>query len=52
MHLAKRLPRCSNKKTDKRVYFRGDQRANYGAVMSAIDGVRAAGVSQLGHAHR
>ncbi len=35
-------------KTDKRVYFRGDQRANYGVVMSAIDGVRAAGVSQLG----
>jgi len=35
-------------KTDKRVYFRGDQRANYGAVMAAIDGVRAAGVSQLG----
>jgi biopolymer transport protein ExbD/biopolymer transport protein TolR len=35
-------------KTDKRVYFRGDQRANYGRVMEAIDGIRAAGVSQLG----
>jgi biopolymer transport protein ExbD/biopolymer transport protein TolR len=35
-------------KTDKRVYFRGDNRANYGRVMEAIDGIRAAGVSQLG----
>ena len=35
-------------KTDKRVYFRGDQRANYGKVMDAIDGIRTAGVSQLG----
>lgn len=35
-------------KTDKRVYFRGDQRANYGKVMSAVDGIRSAGVSQLG----
>ena len=35
-------------KTDKRVYFRGDIRANYGKVMEAIDGIRAAGVSQLG----
>jgi len=35
-------------KTDKRVYFRGDNRANYGKVMEAIDGIRAAGVSQLG----
>jgi biopolymer transport protein ExbD/biopolymer transport protein TolR len=35
-------------KTDKRVYFRGDVRANYGKVMEAIDGIRAAGVSQLG----
>jgi biopolymer transport protein TolR len=35
-------------KTDKRVYFRGDIRANYGKVMDAIDGIRAAGVSQLG----
>ncbi|MGI4854301.1 MAG: ExbD/TolR family protein [Janthinobacterium lividum] len=35
-------------KTDKRIYFRGDQRANYGKVMAAIDGIRTAGVSQLG----
>jgi len=34
-------------KTDKRVYFRGDNRANYGKVMEAIDGIRTAGVSQL-----
>ncbi len=35
-------------RTDKRVYFRGDVRSNYGKVMGAIDGIRAAGVSQLG----
>ncbi|ADV84748.1 ExbD/TolR family protein [Terriglobus saanensis] len=35
-------------KTEKEVYLRGDNRANYGRVMDAIDGVRAAGVSQLG----
>ena len=35
-------------KTDKRVYFRGDVRANYGKVMDAVDGIRSAGVSQLG----
>jgi biopolymer transport protein TolR len=35
-------------KTDKRVYFRGDIRANYGKVMDAVDGIRSAGVSQLG----
>jgi len=35
-------------KTDKRVYFRGDIRSNYGKVMEAIDGIRSAGVSQLG----
>ena len=44
-------PKVSEKlenKTDKRVYFRGDIRANYGKVMDAIDGIRSAGVSQLG----
>ncbi len=46
--LGEKIAAMLDKKTDKRVYFRGDQRANYGAVMSAIDGVRAAGVSQLG----
>jgi biopolymer transport protein TolR len=28
--------------------MRADQRANYGKVMDAIDGIRAAGVNQLG----
>jgi biopolymer transport protein TolR len=32
----------------KEVYMRADVRANYGKVMDAIDGVRAAGVSELG----
>jgi biopolymer transport protein ExbD/biopolymer transport protein TolR len=35
-------------KTDKEVYMRADERANYGKVMDAIDGIRAAGVNQLG----
>jgi biopolymer transport protein TolR len=35
-------------KTDKEVYMRADERASYGKVMDAIDGVRSAGVSQLG----
>ena len=35
-------------KTDKEVFMRADQRANYGKVMDAIDGIRSAGVSQLG----
>jgi biopolymer transport protein ExbD/biopolymer transport protein TolR len=37
------------KKNDtKEVFLRADNRANYGKVMDAIDGIRAAGVSQLG----
>jgi biopolymer transport protein ExbD/biopolymer transport protein TolR len=32
----------------KTVYLRADVRAKYGPVMDAIDGIRAAGVSQLG----
>jgi biopolymer transport protein ExbD/biopolymer transport protein TolR len=28
--------------------MRADSRANYGKVMDAVDGIRAAGVSQLG----
>jgi biopolymer transport protein TolR len=32
----------------KEVFFRADNRAPYGKVMDAIDGIRAAGVSQLG----
>ncbi len=35
-------------KTNKEVFFRGDMRSNYGKVMDAIDGIRSAGVSQLG----
>ncbi len=35
-------------KTSKEVFFRGDMRANYGKVMDAIDGIRSAGVSQIG----
>ncbi len=35
-------------KTDKEVFMRADNRANYGKVMDAVDGIRSAGVSQLG----
>ena len=35
-------------KTSKEVFMRADTRANYGKVMDAIDGIRSAGVSQLG----
>ena len=35
-------------KTNKEVFFRADIRANYGKVMDAVDGIRSAGVSQLG----
>ena len=35
-------------KNDKTVYLRADNRSAYGRVMDAIDGIRAAGVSQLG----
>ncbi len=35
-------------KTTKEVFFRGDMRANYGKVMDAVDGIRSAGVSQIG----
>ena len=35
-------------KQDKKVFFRADNRAAYGKVMDAIDGIRTAGVSQLG----
>jgi biopolymer transport protein ExbD/biopolymer transport protein TolR len=44
-------PKISSKlenKTTKEVFLRADSRANYGKVMDAVDGVRAAGVSQLG----
>jgi biopolymer transport protein ExbD/biopolymer transport protein TolR len=32
----------------KEVYMRADVRANYGKVMDAVDGIRSAGVSELG----
>ena len=35
-------------KTNKEVFMRADIRANYGKVMAAVDGIRTAGVSQLG----
>ena len=35
-------------KNSKEVYLRADNRAKYGKVMDAVDGIRAAGVSQLG----
>jgi len=35
-------------KTNKEVFMRADSRAGYGKVMDTIDGIRAAGVSQLG----
>ncbi len=37
----------TNPSDDKSIYFRADTRANYGDVMSAIDGLRTGGVSQL-----
>ena len=36
------------KKTSKQVFLRADTRANYGKVMDAVDGIRTAGVSELG----
>ena len=35
-------------KTNKEVFLRADSRANYGKVMDTIDGIRTAGVSQMG----
>jgi biopolymer transport protein TolR len=45
------VPKISAKlenKTSKEVFMRADTRANYGKVMDAVDGIRSAGVSQLG----
>ena len=36
------------KNPEKKVYMRADNRAMYGKVMDAIDGIRAAGISDLG----
>jgi biopolymer transport protein ExbD/biopolymer transport protein TolR len=41
------LAKKTDAAADKSVYLRADQRANYGKVMDAIDGLRTAGVSQL-----
>lgn len=46
--LGAKITNLLQNKTDKEVYMRADQRANYGKVMDAIDGIRAAGVNQLG----
>ncbi len=46
--LGPKISALLEKKTDKEVYMRADQRANYGKVMDAVDGIRAAGVNQLG----
>ncbi|MDW5265539.1 MULTISPECIES: ExbD/TolR family protein [Acidobacteriaceae] len=46
--LGPKISTLLEKKTDKEVYMRADQRANFGKVMDAIDGIRAAGVNQLG----
>ena len=40
--------KLENKPGNKEVFMRADQRANYGKVMDAVDGIRSAGVSQLG----
>ena len=37
-----------SKNPEKKVYLRADNRAMYGKVMDAVDGIRAAGVSELG----
>jgi biopolymer transport protein TolR len=36
------------KNPDKKVYLRADNRAVYSKVMDAVDGIRAAGISNLG----
>jgi biopolymer transport protein TolR len=46
--LGPKIAAALEKKTSKKVYMRADIRANYGKVMDAIDGVRSAGVSELG----
>ncbi len=37
-----------SKNPEKKVYLRADNRAMYGKVMDAVDGIRSAGVSELG----
>ncbi len=46
---AKISAKLENKPADeKQVFLRADNRAVYGKVMDAVDGIRAAGVSSLG----
>jgi len=46
--LGTKISNMLENKTDKEVYMRADQRANYDKVMDAVDGIRSAGVNQLG----
>jgi biopolymer transport protein ExbD/biopolymer transport protein TolR len=46
--LGSKISAMLENKTNKQVFMRADSRANYGKVMDAVDGIRAAGVSQLG----
>ena len=46
--LGSKISALLENKTSKEVYMRADVRANYGKVMDAVDGIRTAGVSELG----
>ena len=46
--LGKPISAMLENKTNKEVFMRADARANYGKVMDAVDGIRSAGVNQLG----
>lgn len=46
--LGSKISAMLENKTNKEVFMRADQRANYGKVMDAVDGIRSAGVNQLG----
>ena len=46
--LGAKITAKQEKNPDKTVFLRADNRARYGRVMDAVDGIRGAGVSQLG----
>ncbi len=46
--LGAKITAKQEKSIDKTVFLRADNRAKYGKVMDAVDGIRGAGVSQLG----
>ena len=46
--LGPKITAKQEKNPDKTVFLRADNRARYGRVMDAVDGIRGAGVSQLG----